>query len=335
MSNIKPIDISLLRVNGGTQSRAEISRTVVADYAEAMGEGASFPPLVVFYDGAEYWLADGFHRYEAYSRAGIYEAIAEVRQGTQRDAVLFSVGANASHGLRRTNDDKRRAVMVLLNDEEWSAWSDREIARRAAVHHDLVGRMRGELSGGKRQIEPVRTVERNGTIYQQNTAAIGKPAQKAEEQEFNPMAVRTIHQQVADDLPDNIKAMQTRREEAKQAKSKPADDQLQARVDELEESQSILERDHAAIIAENKKFEAMRVLYEKGGFEAVIAAKDEEIRVLQGRVYSESAGKAEWMRKAEFWKKQAKQLGWRDTRFDAKPEADDDDFLAAVSETEG
>lgn len=32
----------------------------------------------------------------------------EVLRGTKRDAILYSVGANSTHGLRRTNADKRR-----------------------------------------------------------------------------------------------------------------------------------------------------------------------------------------------------------------------------------
>ena len=35
------------------------------------------------------------------------------------------------------NADKRRAVVALLEDPEWSAWSDREIARRSGSHHKL------------------------------------------------------------------------------------------------------------------------------------------------------------------------------------------------------
>ena len=33
-----------------------------------------------------------------------------VREGTRRDALRYSVSATASHGYRRTNHDKRRAV---------------------------------------------------------------------------------------------------------------------------------------------------------------------------------------------------------------------------------
>jgi hypothetical protein len=82
----------------------------------------------------------------AYRQAGATEILADVRQGTRRDAVLFSVGAT-----RRTTcaaPTTRRAVLTLLNDEEWSKWSDREIARRCNVHHDLVGRLRPAVTGG-------------------------------------------------------------------------------------------------------------------------------------------------------------------------------------------
>lgn len=174
---MKTIDISRIRINGGTQSRAAINKDVVAEYAEAMEGGATFPPVIVFYDGANYWLADGFHRYEAYARARINDVPADVRQGTQRDAILFSVGANASHGLRRTNDDKRRAVMVLLNDPEWSKWSNREIARQCGVSEKLVRDVRGSICD--KNADSVRTVTRSGTTFQQETARIGT-AQKAE-----------------------------------------------------------------------------------------------------------------------------------------------------------
>lgn len=57
----------------------------------------------------------------------------------------YSVGANATHGLRRTNADKRRAVETLLRDEEWGAKSDRWIAEKCGVGNQLVGHIRREL----------------------------------------------------------------------------------------------------------------------------------------------------------------------------------------------
>jgi hypothetical protein len=65
-ADLAPLAISKLRLDGGTQSRATLSDETIAEYAEALDSGAQFPPPVVFYDGADHWLADGFHRVKAY-----------------------------------------------------------------------------------------------------------------------------------------------------------------------------------------------------------------------------------------------------------------------------
>lgn len=136
------IKLEYIRRDGGTQSRAGMNGVVVYEYADLMKEGATFPDIIVFFDGKDYWLADGYHRHAAAVEAKLVSINADVRQGTQRDAVLFSVGANSTHGLRRTNDDKRRAVITLLQDEEWSKWSDREISRRTGVSPSTVSSIR-------------------------------------------------------------------------------------------------------------------------------------------------------------------------------------------------
>ena len=76
----------------------------------------------------------------------------------QRDAILFSVSANAQHGQRRTNEDKRRAVMRLLEDPEWSRWPAREIARQCGVTHPFVSALRDSVSGNDYQIDEPRLV---------------------------------------------------------------------------------------------------------------------------------------------------------------------------------
>jgi hypothetical protein len=60
--------------------------------------------------------------------------------------------ANQSHSLRRTNEDKGRAVMTMLEDGEWCGWADNEIARRCGVSQPFVGKMRSfitVISGGE------------------------------------------------------------------------------------------------------------------------------------------------------------------------------------------
>lgn len=168
------LDILAIELDGGTQPRAQLDFNVIMEYAEAMESGAAFPPVVVFYDGKHYWLADGFHRVKAAQNAGLAGIEAEVRQGTRRDAILYAVGANAGHGLRRTNEDKRRAVLTLLNDPEWRRWNDAEISRRCVVTAMTVGRLRAELISNNVIDNPPRIVQRNGTTYTMDTGNIGR-----------------------------------------------------------------------------------------------------------------------------------------------------------------
>jgi hypothetical protein len=138
------LPLAALRIDGGTQQRETINEAVVAEYAEDVD---ALPPVVVFHDGADHWLAGGFHRYHAHRKAGKEAIRAEVRKGTRRDAVLFACGDNAEHGLRRGNADKRKAVTTLLRDPEWRGWADRQIARLCRVSNTFVARVRQDLTG--------------------------------------------------------------------------------------------------------------------------------------------------------------------------------------------
>lgn len=170
-----------IETDGGTQPRVAIDEGVVSEYAELNSRGIELPPVIVFHDGATYWLADGFHRYHARRRGGYEHIKVEVRQGMQRDAVLYSAGANAAHGLRRSRADKRKAVLTLLEDDEWSQWSDRQIAKRCGVGHQLVARQRSILdesssmdSGERRFIHP-----KTGKPARMKTANIGRTGREA------------------------------------------------------------------------------------------------------------------------------------------------------------
>lgn len=166
------VDVGAIRTDGGTQVRAQTDWLVVDEYVHAMREGAIFPPVVVFFDGTTYWLGDGFHRVEAARRAGVVALGADIRRGTQRDAVLWACGANAAHGLRRTNADKRRAVMTLLEDPDWQLWSDNAIAARCAVSQPFVSGLRPKVSTYNGYKSEPRKGADGRTI---NTANIGKP----------------------------------------------------------------------------------------------------------------------------------------------------------------
>ena len=169
------LELDQIRIDGGTQSRVELNQETVAEYAQAFTAGATFPPVVAFFDGANYWLADGFHRYFGARDAGESAIDAEIRTGTQRDAVLYSWGANDKHGLPRSNADKRHIVTVILKDEQGRQWSDNKIAKDFGFSHPFVGNVRRSLETVSSEKSAERTyTTKHGTTAVMNTASIGK-----------------------------------------------------------------------------------------------------------------------------------------------------------------
>ena len=173
---MKTINIKTIRIDGGTQSRVEINNEIVTEYAEAIKAGAEFPAVVVFNDGADNWLADGFHRFHGHNQAGLTSILADIRQGTTRDAVLYSLGANGTHGLNRTNADKRKAVTTMLNDAEWAKWSSNAIAKACNVSGAYVGQIRGSLTINVSSEKPAERTytTKQGTTATMQTGNIGK-----------------------------------------------------------------------------------------------------------------------------------------------------------------
>jgi hypothetical protein len=161
-----------IRRDGGTQSRATLHQRTIEEYREAMQQGCSFPPVIVFYDGQEYLLSDGFHRVAAALLAGWQSIEVELKLGTKREAILYAVGANAAHGLRRTLADKHHAVKLLLEDAEWGQWSDRALARATVTSHPFVAKVRANLTG-KTSSERIYTTK-HGTQAVMKTSQIGK-----------------------------------------------------------------------------------------------------------------------------------------------------------------
>lgn len=96
----------------------------VDQYAQAMKDGAKFPPVEAVLDISDtpdkgtYWVWDGFQRVGAYGLAGIKEIPVNVRPGTFADALMLSLRQNSENSvLPRTKDDARRAVFALLDNE--------------------------------------------------------------------------------------------------------------------------------------------------------------------------------------------------------------------------
>jgi hypothetical protein len=162
----KPVKVADIILDPECQPRVSIDTAIVEEYAERLQAGAIFENIEVYQDGKKFWCADGFHRVMAYKAAERGNIPANVHQGGKREAILHAVGANATHGLKRTNADKRRAVEMLLRDAEWQQWSDRQIADQCGVSNNFVGVLRKEFA--PRQLssddscEPVKRMGKDG-----------------------------------------------------------------------------------------------------------------------------------------------------------------------------
>lgn len=151
------IEISNILVVDDFQPRCKLNNEVVEDYAKEIAAKKKFPPIVVYQINSEYHLVDGRHRLDAYRKNGHEKIECDVKVGSRQDALLFAVGANADHGLRRTNADKRRVVKMLLNEPSWKDKSNNAIAEQCKVTEALVRKVKKEMD-----LKTDNVVDKNG-----------------------------------------------------------------------------------------------------------------------------------------------------------------------------
>src|SRR5574343_1053742 len=176
------LNINSIRLDGGTQQRTKLNLLHIQSLEDAIGEDPTkeLEAIKVIFDGTDYWLVDGFHRYFAYKHSGRDLIPGIVDLGTQRDAILASVAANAENlALPRTRADKHKAVKTLLLDPEWSQKSDPQIADIAKVSRQFVTSIRKSIE----VILPLENTDRvtsvtnaNGTTFQRTIKAKTNPS---------------------------------------------------------------------------------------------------------------------------------------------------------------
>lgn len=206
------------------------------------------------------------------------ERIDASQSETHRKAGQQPGGVNAAaRELGISKPDAHRAVKVAGLSEE-----AKEAAREAGLDDN-----RSALLEAAKHSAPEEQVK----AIKEKKAKKEAPAPAAEpEPEFDPLAVRAVTRQPDyNGLPPDL------------------------RILELMDHVSELETDIRGYVAELRTFRDMKVQFELGGFDKVVAGKDEEIRVLKEQVYSESADKiaavnevAALKRKRDYWMGEAK-----------------------------
>lgn len=141
---VRTLSIDEIIVDPAIQQRADgLNMATVNEYTADYEAGHVFPPVDVFESADGLFLADGFHRYEAHVSLGYESVDCIIHKGTRKDAIVFACAANATNGLRRTNEDKRKAVRTLLSmfPKRSAAW----IAEKAGVSNHMVADVKDQV----------------------------------------------------------------------------------------------------------------------------------------------------------------------------------------------
>ena len=148
------IELEALVIDEAIQPREEIDECVVDEYTEIFADAidgeSPFPPLDVFFITDHFVIADGFHRFAAAKKANFQMLECRVHHGSARDAMLFAAQANARHGLPYTPGDKHRIILRALADAELGELTNRSLARKFAMSHTYVNKVRKEFDTARR-----------------------------------------------------------------------------------------------------------------------------------------------------------------------------------------
>lgn len=165
------VAIASIRTDGGTQPREGLDAKYIEDLVEALTNGATLPPVDLMYDGDRYWLYDGFHRLAAHKAVNRVTIAARVHQGDQAAAQWESYAANQSHGLRRSQADKERAIRAALKHPQGVKLANSLIAKHLGVSDNTVRKYRDEMESASQIAKVTERQGADGKTY--NTANIG------------------------------------------------------------------------------------------------------------------------------------------------------------------
>jgi len=265
------LNINAIRIDGGTQSRDIIDQDTINTYAEAMAAGDKFPEVTVYFNGLEYYLADGFHRYFATKKLGKTSIGCNVVTGTLRDAILFSKGANADNGLHRSNATKRKCVVDMLQDFEWQFWNNAEIAKACRVSAEYVRRIKAELGVQTDTVKykmGKKTFERKATSEAINNKAEPLPVKKEEpEFSYDPQA------EMLESLAAENESLKDKLSIAQMGGTEGERNQAAATIAELRERIRVLEAELEAIKITRNSYQT-----ENGQLKKQIAAMQRQLK---------------------------------------------------------
>ena len=245
---VKSVNLKDIRIDGGTQFREEVDQNLVKEYKDSMLGGNEFPLIKTTFDGSNYWLWDGFHRYFAMESMGLKQVDVDYKPGSQEDAQDYALGANGKHGKRPSPTTKRNKVETALSIERHKDKSDREIAKLCEVSHPFVASIRNEKVKEQQKANQKNHKEKvksgNNSTSVENTPSMTQDfSPSVEELEANEMAMQADIQAM-NKLLESDDALATAHAEIKKLNSEYAmlESRFNALMREKDKAVSLLEK---------------------------------------------------------------------------------------------
>lgn len=266
------VALQKLRLDGETQVRKSLNLEKVEEYAEAMKEGADFPAVTVFHDGSDYWLADGFHRYHAAKKAEQDEILADVKKGTVQEAQLFAFGANSTHGLAMTREERRDVAIRMIKHPLALDWPNTKIAKVVGLSSMTIGRLKASLEAPKETSKeaPPATAKAQTKPQEKPQERAEAPAQDAEREDRQEPPTAPHNKPQGDPEEDRIQELVRTIDELEIENARLKDiiatqqwdatdiekEDVQQTLDDLRQKISTLEIDNAALRDSRDMFQA-------------------------------------------------------------------------------
>lgn len=161
------VSLGLINLDESPRMRFNIRDEVVKDYAAIYKEYHGkphnpLPPVELFKVQGRpgFFVADGQHRIRGCRASGTLTIRAHVSYGSWADCLRAACSYNVSHGLRRSDEDKR-AIVEEIFAHGGAKYSNNHIATLARVSEDLVSKTRKILEsiGSVEKVEFRRNAE--------------------------------------------------------------------------------------------------------------------------------------------------------------------------------
>lgn len=144
------IAIKEIRLDSMLRLREFPNPEAVESWRKAFAMKAEVAPVVVFYDGLSYWLADGFSRIEAAKLEKASTIPFQKNLGTEADAFLFAIKKNPERPIKYLQwDNLGRLIWYALKNDFLRQKSDSEIAILLGVDRRAVERSRKRIENGE------------------------------------------------------------------------------------------------------------------------------------------------------------------------------------------